>query len=156
MGGIFGKKIRKSIDSKDQIRLCFQKKKAKKLLKILLLSLFIEDVFYTCEDIVCTCDSLTDPCSIETFENEIILVFEMIVCLNNLPNMRRFQITQFEGYFNIARSNFVWQLFANSISIPCVELVWDKILCWLTNIQRLELVREIVWNDNQLTVILCT
>ena len=31
MGGIFGKKIRKSIDSKDQIRLCFhEKKKAKK------------------------------------------------------------------------------------------------------------------------------
>ena len=108
--------------------------------------------------IVCTCDSLADPCSIETFDNGIILVFEMIVCLNNPPSMKRFQITQFEGYFNIARCNSVWQLFANSISIPCVELVWDKFLCWLidANIQRLELVREIVWNDSQLKVILCT
>ena len=108
--------------------------------------------------IVCTCDSLADPCSIETFDNGIILVFEMIVCLNNPPSMKRFQITQFEGYFNIARCNSVWQLFANSISIPCVELVWDKFLCWLidANIQRLEHVRDIVWNDNQLTVILCT
>ena len=133
-------------------------KKAKKLLKFLLLSLFIERVFFSCEYIVCTCDSLTEPCSIETFDNGIILVFEMIVCLNNPPSMKRFQITQFEGYFNIARCNSVWQLFANSISIPCVELVWDKFLCWLidANIQRLELVREIVWNDNQLTVILCT
>ena len=33
MGGIFGKKIRKSIDSKDQIRLCFNKKKSKKTAK---------------------------------------------------------------------------------------------------------------------------
>ena len=107
MGGILGKKIRKSIDSKDQIRLCFHEKKAKKLLKILLLSLFMEGVLYSCEDIVCTCDSFTDPGSIETFDNGIILVFEMIVCLNNLPSMRRFQITQFEGYVNIARSNFV-------------------------------------------------
>ena len=133
-------------------------KKRKKLLNILLLSLFIERVFFSCEDVVCTCDSLADPCSIETFDNGIILVFEMIVCLNNPPSMKRFQITQFEGYFNIARCNSVWQLFANSISIPCVELVWDKFLCWLidANIQRLELVREIVWNDNQLTVILCT
>ena len=103
MGGIFGKKIRKSIDSKDQIRLCFHEKKAKKLLKILLLSLFIERVFYSREDIVCTCDSLTDPCSIETFDNGIILVFEMIVCLNNSTSMKRFQITQFEGYFNIVK-----------------------------------------------------
>ena len=119
----------------------------------MLLSLFIERVFYSCEDIVYTCDSLTDPCSIETFDNEIILVFEMIVCLNNPPSMKRFQITQFEGYFNIARCNSVWQLFANSISIPCVELVWDKFLCWLidANIQKLELVREILWYDNQLS-----
>ena len=51
------------------------KKKAKKLLKIL----FIENVFYSCEDIVYTCDSLADPCSIETFDNGIILVFKMIV-----------------------------------------------------------------------------
>ena len=29
MGGIFGKKIRKSVDSKDQIRLCFHEKKRK-------------------------------------------------------------------------------------------------------------------------------
>ena len=57
-------------------------KKAKKLLKILLLSLFIERVFYSCEDIVCKCDSLADPCSIETFDNGITLMFEMIVCLN--------------------------------------------------------------------------
>ena len=119
----------------------------------MLLSLFIERVFYSCEDIVYTCDSLTDPCSIESFDNEIILVFEMIVCLNNPPSMKRFQITQFEGYFNIARCNSVWQLFANSISIPCVELVWDKFLCWLidANIQKLELVREILWYDNQLS-----
>ena len=119
----------------------------------MLLSLFIERVFYSCEDIVYTCDSLTDPCSIETFDNEIILVFEMIVCLNNPPSMKRFQITQFEGYFNIARCNSVWQLFANSISIPCIELVWDKFLCWLidANIQKLELVREILWYDNQLS-----
>ena len=136
----------------------FSWKKRKKLLNILLLSLFIERVFFSCEDVVCTCDSLGDPCSIETFDNGIILVFEIIVCLNNPPNMKRFQITQFEGYFNIAKCNSVWQLFANSISIPCVELVWDKFLCWLidANIQRLEHVRDIVWNDNQLTVILCT
>ena len=75
------------------------KKSEKKLLKILLLTLFIERVFYSCEDIVCKCDSLADPCSIETFDNGIILVFEMIVCLNNPPSMKRFQITQFEGYF---------------------------------------------------------
>ena len=158
MGGIFGKKIRKSIDSKDQIRLRFHEKKAKKLLKIPLLSLFLERIFYLCEDIVCTCDSLADPCSIETFENGIILVFEMIVCLNNPPSMKKFQMTQLEGYFNITRYNSIWQLFANSISIPCVELVWDKFLCWLIdgNIQRLELVCEIVWNDNQLTIILST
>ena len=157
MGGIFGKKIRKSIDSKDQIRLYFHKK-GKKLPKVLLLSLFIDRVFYLCEDIFCTCNSLAVTCSIKTFDNGIILVFEMIVCLNNPPSMKRFQITQFEGYFNIARCNSVWQLFANSISIPCVELVWDKFLCWLidANIQRLELVRETVWNDNQLTVIFCT
>ena len=88
----------------------FSWKKEKKLLKILLLSLFIERVFYSCEDIICRCDSLTDPCSIGTFDNGIILVFEMIVCLNNPPSMKRFQITQFEGYFNIARCNSVWQL----------------------------------------------
>ena len=81
-------------------------KKAKKLLKFLLLSLFIERVFFSCEYIVCTCDSLTEPCSIETFDNGIILVFEMIVCLNNQPSMKRFQITQFEGYFNLARCNY--------------------------------------------------
>ena len=85
-------------------------KKAKKLLKFLLLSLFIERVFFSCEYIVCTCDSLTEPCSIETFDNGIILVFEMIVCLNNPPSMKRFQITQFEGYFNIASCNPIWQL----------------------------------------------
>ena len=46
---------------------------------------------------------LTDEkCSIETFDIGVILVFEMIVCLNNLSNMKRFQITQFEGYFYIA------------------------------------------------------
>ena len=78
----------------------------KKLLKILL-SLFIEMIFYSCEDIGCTCDSLADPCIIETFDNGIILVFEMIVCLNNLPSMKWFQIAQFKGYFNIARSNSV-------------------------------------------------
>ena len=133
-------------------------KKAKKLLKFLLLSLFIERVFFSCEYIVCTCDSLTEPCSIETFDNGIILVFEMIVCLNNPPSMKRFQITQFEGYFSIAWCNFVWQMFANSNCILCIELVWDKYLCRLidANIQRLELVREIVWNDSQLKVILCT
>ena len=127
-----------------------------KLPKILLLSLFIERVFYSCEDIFRTCDSFAVTCSIKTFDNGIILVFEMIVYLNNPPSMKRFQITQFEGYFNIARYNSVWQLFANSIRIPSVELVWDKFLCWLIDakIQRLELVREIVWNDNQLTVII--
>ena len=82
-------------------------KKAKKLLKILLLSLFIERVFYSCEDIVCTCDNFADPCSVETFDNGIILVFEMIVCLSNPPSMKRFQITQFEGHFNINRGNSV-------------------------------------------------
>ena len=93
--------------------------------------------------------SLADPCSIETFD-EIILVFEKIVYLNNSPSMKRFQITHFEGYFNIARCNSVWELFVNFISIPCVEPVWDKFLYWLidANIQRLELIREIVWNDN--------
>ena len=136
----------------------FSWKKAKKLAKILLLPLFIERVFYLCKDIVCRCDTLADPCSIETFDNGIILAFEMIACLNNSPSMKRFQITQFEGYFNIIRCNSVWKLFVNSISIPCVELVWDKFLCWWidANIQRLQLVREIVWNDNQLAVILCT
>ena len=139
------------------IRLCFHEKKAKKLIKILLLSLFIERVFYSCEDIVCTCDSLADSCSIETFDNRIILVLEMIVCLNNPPSMKIFQITQFEGNFNIARCNSVWQLLANYVSTPCIELVRDKFLCWLidANIQRLELVREIAWNNNQLTVTLC-
>ena len=139
-------------------KVMFSWKKAKKLIKVLLLSLFIEMVFYLSEDIVCTCHSLNDPCNIETFHNGIILVFEIIVCLNNPPSMKKFQITQFEGYFNIAKCNSVWQLFANSISIPCLELVWDKFICWLVdaNIQRLELVHGIVWNDNQLTVILCT
>ena len=44
-------------------------------------------------------------------------------------------------------------VFDNSISIPCVELVWDKFLCWLidANIQKLELVREILWYNNQLS-----
>ena len=101
------KKIRKSIDSKYQKRLCFHEKKAKKLLQVLLLSLFIERVFYLCEDIVCTCNSVADPCSIETFDSGISLVFEMIVCLNNLPSMKRFEFTQFKGYFNIARCNSV-------------------------------------------------
>ena len=64
-------------------------KKAKKLLKILLLSLFIEMVFYSCEDFVCTCDSLVDPCIIETFDNWIISGFETISCLNNPPSMKR-------------------------------------------------------------------
>ena len=73
----------------------------------MLLSLFIERVFYSCEDIVCACDKLANLCSIETFDSGIILVFEMIVCLNNPQIMKRFQITQFEGYFNIARCNSV-------------------------------------------------
>ena len=73
MGGIFGKKIRKSIDSKDQIRLCFHEKKAKKLLKILLLSLFIERVFYSCEDIICTF-AFTTPVPMA-----ITILLEMIV-----------------------------------------------------------------------------
>ena len=156
MGSVFGKKNKKFNWFKRSNKVMFYKK-AKKLPKIMLLSLFIERVFYLFEDIFCTCDSLAEPCSIKTFDNGIILVFEMIVYLNNPPRMKRFQITQFEGYFNIARCISVWQLFANSISIPWVELVWDKFLCWLTgaNIQKLELVREIVWNDNQLTVILC-
>ena len=74
-------------DSKDQIRLCFHEKKQKKLLKILLLSLFIERVFIERVTrvkilIVCICDdSLADPCSIETFDNRIMLVFEMILCI---------------------------------------------------------------------------
>ena len=157
MGGILGKKNKK-VNWFKRSNKVFMKKKAKKLLKILLLSLFIERVFYSCEDNVYTCDSLTVPCSIETFDNGIILVFGMIVCLNNPPSMKRFQITQFEEYFYIARCNSVWQLFANAISILCVELVWDKFLCWLigANIQMLELFPEIVWNDNQLTVIFCT
>ena len=62
---------------------------------------------YSCEDIVGTCDSLADPYSIETFDNGIILLFEIIVCLNNQPSKKRFQITQFEGDFNIARCNSV-------------------------------------------------
>ena len=33
MGGIFGKKIRKSIDSKDQIRLCFHEEKSEETTK---------------------------------------------------------------------------------------------------------------------------
>ena len=82
-------------------------KKSKKLLKIMLMPLFIETVFYSCEDTVCTCDSLAVPCSTKTFDNEIILVFEMIVCLNDSPSMKRFQITQFGEYFNIARFNSV-------------------------------------------------
>ena len=41
----------------------FSWKKAKKIQTILLLSLFIERVFYSYEDNVCTCDSLADPCS---------------------------------------------------------------------------------------------
>ena len=128
-------------------------KKVKKLLKILLLSLFIEGVFCSDKNIVWTCDSLAGLCSNETFNNGIILVFEKIVCLNNPPSMKRFQITQFEEYFNIARCNSNWQLLANYTSIPCVELVWEKFLCWLidANIQRLELVHEIMWNDNQLS-----
>ena len=64
-------------------------KKAKKLLKIMLLSLFIERVFYLYEDIVCTCDSLAEPCSIETIDDGIILMFEIIVCLNNPPSMKK-------------------------------------------------------------------
>ena len=158
MRGIFDKKIRKSIDSKDQLRLCFHKKKRKNYYKFCCCLCSFKRVFYSCEDIFCTCNSLPDPYSIEVFDNGIILVFEMIVCLNNPPSMKKFQITQFEGYFNIIRCNSVWQLFVNSISIPCVELVWDKFLCWLidANIQRLELLRETVWNDNQLTVIFCT
>ena len=78
---------------------------------MLLMSLFIERVFYLCEDIFCTCDSLADPCSLaDPFDNGIILMFEMIVYHNNPPSMKKFQITQFEGYFNIARCNSVWQL----------------------------------------------
>ena len=52
----------------------FSRKKSKKLLKMMLLSLFIERVFYSCEDIVCTGDSLADPRSIETVDNGIIYV----------------------------------------------------------------------------------
>ena len=137
MRDIFGKKNKKGnwFKSSNKVMFSWRKKKkkkktVKKLLKIFLLSLFIERVFYLCEDIVCTCDSLADACSIETFDNGIILVFEMIVCLNNPSSMERFQITQFEGYFNIAKCNSVWQLFANSISIPYIKLVWDKFLCF--------------------------
>ena len=92
----------------------FSWKKAKKLAKILLLPLFIERVFYLCKDIVCRCDTLADPCSIETFDNGIILAFEMIACLNNSPSMKRFQITQFEGCFNIIKCNSVWKLWTLS------------------------------------------
>ena len=52
----------------------FSWKKSKKLLKMMLLSLFIERIFYSCEDIVCTCDSLANPRSIETVDNGIIYV----------------------------------------------------------------------------------
>ena len=81
-------------------------KKSEKTKK-LFLSLFIERVFYLCEDIVCTCNSFANPCSIETFDNGIILMFEMIVCLSNPPSMKRFQMTQLEGYLNIARCNSI-------------------------------------------------
>ena len=90
---------------------------------------FIERVFYSFEDTVCTCDSLTDPCSIQTFDNGTSLVFEIILCLNNRPSMKKFQITQFDGYFNIARCNSVAQLFPNAVSLPCMKLVSDKFLC---------------------------
>ena len=158
MGGISGTKNKKVSWFKRSNKVILSWKKVKKILKIMLLSLFIERVFYSCEDIVCACDKLADLCSIETFDSGIILVFEMIVCLNNPQSMKRFQITQFEGYFNIARCNSVWQLFANSISMPCVERVLDKFLCRLidSNIQSLELVHEIVLNNNQLTIILCS
>ena len=150
MGGISSTKNKKVNWFKRSNKVILSWKKVKKILKIMLLSLFIERVFYSCEDIVCACDKLADLCSIETFDSGIILVFEMIVCLNNPQSMKRFQITQFEGYFNVARCNSVWQLFANSISMPCVERVLDKFLCRLidSNIQRLELVHEIVLNNN--------
>ena len=79
-------------------------KKAKKL-KIMLLSLFIKRVFYSCEDIVGIIIVGIIPAASKPLI--IILVFEMIVCLNNPPSMKRFQITQFGGYFNIARCNAV-------------------------------------------------
>ena len=69
-GLIFAKKIRNSIDLKDQIRLCFHEKKAKILLKILLLSLFIKRVFHLFEDIICTCDSLADPTGLKPLTME--------------------------------------------------------------------------------------
>ena len=52
----------------------FSWKKSKKLLKMMLLSPFIERIFYSWEDIVCTCDSLADPRRIETVDNGIIYV----------------------------------------------------------------------------------
>ena len=55
-------------------KVMFSWKNSKKLLKMMLLSLFLKRVFYSCEDIVCTCDGLADPRSIETVDNEIIYV----------------------------------------------------------------------------------
>ena len=53
--------------------------------------LFIERVFHSFEGNVCTCDSLADPCSIQTFDNGTSLVFEIIYILTSHRVWRSFK-----------------------------------------------------------------
>ena len=66
-----------------------------------LLSVFVERIFYSSEDIIWKCDRLSYPCSIKTFDYGIVLFPEMIVKVYNLREVKRFQIAKFKGCFDI-------------------------------------------------------
>ena len=116
-----------------------------------------ERIFYSCEDIICNFDRLSYHCSIKTFDYGIILFPQLVVRVYNPLGVKRFQIAQFKGYFYTTRRDSVWQLFAYSINISSVELVWNESFCCLiyAHIYRLKLIDKIVSNDNHFTVILC-
>ena len=54
-----------------------------------LLSVFVERIFFSCEDIICKFDRLGYPCSIKAFQFEIVL-FPVLVY--NPLDVKRFQI----------------------------------------------------------------
>ena len=52
---------------------------------------FVERIFYPCEDIICKFDRLSYPCSIRTFDYGIVLFPEMVVRVYDPIGVRRFK-----------------------------------------------------------------
>ena len=59
-----------------------------------LLSVFVERIFYSCEEIICKFDRLSCPWSTKIFDYGIILFPEMVVRVYNPLGLKRSQIAQ--------------------------------------------------------------